>query len=222
MILRDFQISPPALPTGDRRDVNLWLFPLYEAVRLDLKVRRPSAPFQKTVVSLTDERIHPSANVTKALSICEVFVPVEIPRLLSTSERLHVSIDAAVRGLKVVADSQGFDTSELVRRIERCSRSNPPCAHQFEGLARIHKASGVRCETWFTAGPGHSVVQMRFIAPNEQQHTVEVRAIDGPLYVEDDFPVRESRIRNERYELLGANREVLADVSIPSLRPPAG
>jgi hypothetical protein len=214
VILSDFQISPALSQSIENRALSLYAFPLYEAVRLALRQRRQQAPFRKIVLTLRDAKTYPDTLVGVALSICEALVPVDAEHLLIASTRWETLVDAATRGLKVVHNQTGYDTRDLLSCIERSGRSDPPCAFQFDKLARFDRASDIRAETWFLARPGHSAISVRLVASQGSQE-VAVCTRDGPLWIEDDFPVRSARMRGGHYELLDARRKVIASVPIP-------
>jgi hypothetical protein len=212
MILRDFQISSPPALLDRERELNHKLFPLYEAVRLDLKLRRPVAPFQKIAVSFVDATHVRELRVSSGLGICEVSVPVNVEQVLSASSDLPGLVSLVVRGLEAIAHAEGFSDPMIVAVLQRCSRSDPPCSHLLVSLTKS-SPSNVRCETWFVARPGHSAVEVRLWTA-DWSRTLRVREAGGPLWLEDDFPVRTSRIRHNRYELLDAKRLVLAEVPL--------
>jgi len=218
VILRDFQIcSPPALLDRER-ELNHKLFPLYEAVRLDLKMRRPVAPFQKIAVSFVDATLVQELRVTSCLGICEVSVPVDVEHVLSASSDLPGLVSLVTRGLEAIADAEGFRDPVIAALLQRCGSSDPPCSHPLASLTRMSR-SNVRCESWFVARPGHSAVEVR-LSSVDWSRALRVREAAGPLWLEDDFPVRTSRIRHNRYQLLDAERLVLAEV--PLSPPHAG
>ena len=210
MILRDFQIrSPPALLDRER-ELNHRLFPLYEAVRLDLRGRRPKAPFRKIVVTLVDKTRISECRVMNCLGICEVSVPVDVELVLSSD--LPSLVPLVIRGLEVIASSEGFSDPAIATALTRSGISDPPCSHIFGALTKT-ALGHIHCETWFVARPGHSAVEVRFSAAGTIR-AVKVREANGPLWIEDDFPVRASRIDNERYLLLDRERQILAEVHI--------
>jgi hypothetical protein len=218
VILRDFQImSPPALADRER-EFNHRLFPLYEAVRLDLKARRPKAPFQKIVVSFANVNTCPDVFVMNCLGICQVRVPVEVEEVLSSSYDIHRIVAHVERGLEAIARTEGFSDPAIMTVLNRSSDSDPPCSHLLASLTR--KAKGpVQCETWFLARSGHSAVEVRVVGAGWERQ-VRVRETAGPLFLEDDFPVRSARIRDDRYDLLDRDRGILASVDLtPSVEP---
>jgi len=212
VILRDFQICAPGGDVVRSKVANNRLFPIYEAVRLDLKQRRPQAPFVKICVTLVDPSFTSTPIVTNCLNICEVSVPVSRAVLFSDSIELHQLISATAQGLRAIADVVGFEDPEMEGVLERCRTSDPPCAHVFTALTK-HSRRGVQCETWFVARPHHSAVEVR-ISHSDWHRIDSVRVADGPLWLEHDFPARHARIANNRYELLDLERSVLASVSL--------
>lgn len=96
----------------------------------------------------------------------------------------------------------------VIQALERCGRSESPCSHLFSSLTKSSR-NGVVCQTWFVARPGWSAVELR-ISIADAMRIVRVQEVDGPLWLEDDFPISFARIRGGRYELLDRTREVIS------------
>ena len=212
MILRDFQIY--AAPSASDYAINLSTFPIYEAVRLDLKSRKPTAPFVKIVVRLSDSSTVSRAFVTVALAICEVTLPVDLPRLAARLPAVPDIVDAAVAGLAAIRVETGFHDPGILAALERCRAQDPPCSHVFGKLVRQAR-SGVRCEPVLVARAGHTSLEVRFLGDERVLRADVVVDSKGPLFLEDDFPMRKSRVRGSTFELLDAAGRVLHALTIP-------
>ncbi|MFO1030066.1 MAG: hypothetical protein U1F60_03215 [Planctomycetota bacterium] len=213
MILRDFQLW-----LGDQhpqqRAINWAAFPIAEAARLDLKRRRPRAPFAKICISLRDDQdLQPHA--VQLLSICEARLPVDADLLAHESPATSRLVDLAFLGLDVVAAQLGFRDPDLASVLADCRSHDFPCRHRFDRLTRKSR-SGTRCETWFMAAYGRSRLEVRFLQDGHEPVRAMVATEDGPMFLEDRFPVASSRLHHDRYQLLDRTGGLLAEIRLPS------
>lgn len=214
MILRDFQISSAGDST-QQRALNWAAFPVAEAVRLDLKQRRPEAPFAKIQVTLgPDFDLEPRPHV--ALGICEVFLRVDLDRLAAELPATRSFVDLTLSAMKVIGAHAGFLDPGIGAVLTKCCEQVPPCQQRLDRLTRTTR-DGIRCETWFVAEYGLSRVEARFFAGEVEILRASVFDHVGPLILEWSFPVARSRVGSGRYELLDRSGGLLAEAQLPSL-----
>jgi len=213
VILRDFQIC--AAPSTHEYAINVATFPIYEAVRLDVERRRPTAPFVKIAVCLADSSSWPRTHVMVALAICQVTLPVDVNRLADALPAVAEIVDATHAGLAAVRDETGFHDPAILGALERCQSHDPPCRHVFDRVVRVTRA-GIRCEPTLLASAGHTRLEVRFLDGEDLLRADVVVDAKVPLFLEDDFPVRKSRVRGAAFELLDASGRILRALPIPS------
>jgi len=214
MILRDFQIY--TRPFGDHERqyaINVAAFPIYEAVRLDLKRRRPTAPFKKIVITLVDKTLA-RGPVTNALGICEAPVLVDVEALFAALPAVHELVAAAREGLTEVARATGFQNEGILSALDLCLEHDPPCLVLLERLSRITRAK-THCDVYFLARAGETRVEVRFTRLGAELGRTVVKRSTTPLFLEDELPVRRSRLRDNFFELLASDYTLLASVAIP-------
>ncbi len=214
MILRDFQIY--AAPGAHEYSINVATFPIYEAARLDLKRRKPTAPFVKIGVRLADSSSWPRTHVMVALGICQVTLPVDVNRLAAALPAVAEIVDGTRAGLAAVRAETGFHDPAILVTLERCRSHDPPCRHVFDKFVRVTR-SGIRCEPILLASAGHTRLEVRFLNGEDLLRADVVVDAKGPLFLEDDFPVRKSRVRGAAFELLDATGRILRALPIPSV-----
>lgn len=215
--LVDFQVyaRPAGLADGQQRPTNESLFTSYELVRLWLKEHEVMAPFRKMVVSLAGDgssaRWH--GTVSNALGICEVTEAVEAVVLAQKAGDHRWVLGIVEHALRCVERSTGWRSDELLEFINVASERPLPLLHFFESLAKVDRASGVKCVPWLSAQPGETQVGVRL-----GERDVTVLSKPGPLYLEDTFPVAKSVIRGHEYVLLDKGGKVLASLAIGNSR----
>lgn len=220
MRLVDFQVSvrPAGLSMNQQKEINEWLFPVYEAVRLWLKEQKVLAPFKKIVVSLADRRVseqwHGKAMV--ALGICEVTEAVGIDDLTRYRGEHGWTCQRILDALEHVASTVGWNCQDLVSLVHQIATQRPPCFHRFPGLSKRDK-TGLICDVILEADVGATAVKVQFTDDRSQTTHVMVTSRPGPLFIEDDFPVMTTKIDNGTFVLLGRGKQVLAQVRIPTL-----
>jgi hypothetical protein len=214
MILRDFQIY--ASPNVHDYAINVAAFPIYEAVRLDLKRRRPRAPFVKIVIRLANSAAFAETFVMVALAICEVTVPVDMTRLAAALPAVPEILAVADDGLAAIRAETGFCDPAIHDALQRCREQDPPCSHVFDRLVRVTR-SGIRCEPVLLARAGVTRVEVRFLGGERLLRADLVADAKGPLWLEDSFPMRRVRIRGAAFELLDATGAILCSLPIPSV-----
>jgi len=139
MILRDFQVH--CCPAWDLAgSFNRAAFPVYEAVRLDLRPRRLSALFKKIVITLVDDATIEASRVCVALNICEALVPINRQMLSDAMSAVANVVALARRGLRAIELSQGFADAGIDQSLEQCLYRNPPCLYRFARLGRTSRA----------------------------------------------------------------------------------
>jgi hypothetical protein len=217
MRLVDFQalLQAPHLPREVVFEANASFFPVFESVRLWLKENKVEAPFRKVVVTATDERVSQQwhGSVTNVLGICEVTLGIDISSILEGSSRIPAMVSVIELGLRCVAASTAWRSEPLSSHLGRMRGSNPPCAHRFASLHREWR--GVGCDALFQADVGRSAVIVQFTDPTGPvgEHTLIEK--DGPLYLEDDFPLVASRVARGEYVLVGRRGLELGRMPIP-------
>jgi hypothetical protein len=212
VILRDFQISAAGDST-QQRSLNWAAFPVAEAVRLDLKQRRPEAPFAKIQVTLgPDFDLEPRLHV--ALGICEVFVRVDLDRLVADLPATRSFVDLARSAMEVVGAHAGFLDPGINAVLTQCCEQVPPCQQRLDRLTRTTR-DGIRCETWFVAEYGRSRVEARFFAGEVEMLRSRLAEQVGPVILEHWFPVARSRGSAGRDELLDRSGVRLAESPLP-------
>jgi hypothetical protein len=122
MILRDFQIC--AAPNAHDYAINAATFPIYEAVRLDLKRRRPTAPFNKIVIGLRDPSAFSRTFVVVALGICEAFVPLDLKHLAAVLPAVPEILDAIETDVRARPGPRATSSARLVKHA--CGRTSCP------------------------------------------------------------------------------------------------
>lgn len=218
MRLVDFQISAQAVPgasSADMKAANEALFPFYEAVRLWLKDRSVAAPFRKIVVTLRDAAA-PYGGVSgraTAARICEV--PEDVEGLLSKAlaGSYQWLEDIVLAGLDHIETSLGWSSEELKAKVRMMAGSGPPWEHRFSKLGKVYR--GVRCDLWFSAKPGRSVVEARFTSKDGGVERMAVAERPGPLFLEDDFPVAKAAVVGGDYILRSRDGGELARLNVP-------
>jgi hypothetical protein len=151
-----------------------------------------------------------------ALGICEVRVPIDLTRLAAVLPAVPEILEAADTGLAAVRAETGFYDPAIQASLKRCREQDPPCCHVFDKLIRVTR-SGIRCEPVLLARAGLTRVEVRFLLGEELLRADLLADAKGPLWLEDDFPMRRARIRGSAFELLDAAGGVLRTLPIPSL-----
>jgi hypothetical protein len=211
MTLRDFQISASVHPK--QRHLNWGAFPVAEAVRLDLKRRRPQAPFAKIVVTLGhDFELDPRPVIT--LGICEVFLRVDLDGLAAELPATRSFVGLAQSALAVIGAHAGFVDPAIHEVLAACCEQVPPCQQRLDRLTRTTR-DGIRCETWFVAEYGLSRVEARFFAGGVEVLRSRLAEQVGPVILEYWFPVARSRVSAGRYELLDRSGVRLVESPLP-------
>jgi len=76
------------------------------------------------------------------------------------------------------------------------------------------------CDVVLEADVGITTVKVAFSVDARHLSESLVASTAGPLFIEDDFPVSATSIKNGHFVLLARDKRVLAQVTIPP-RPPA-
>jgi hypothetical protein len=96
--------------------------------------------------------------------------------------------------------------------VSALSASAAPLVHVFAGLSRIEKESRVECALWLSVRPGETQIGARL-----GKREVVILSKPGPLFLEDEFPVKKSAIKDHQYILFDKSGTVLASVPIGNL-----
>jgi hypothetical protein len=205
------------LTQDETRSVNEAAFPIYERLRISLREQRPRAPFRKLVIELSPTL---TVLVRDAIGICEVEVPSRPPVLLATLPAVPLLVSAAQIGLGAVAARYQVSVSGLLSTLAEIRAGSPPCSYRLPKLSRKAR-SGERVETWFLSEFGSSRVEVRVFSTDPVPEVTRVALINGPLFLEDHFPVAKARIRTGFYELLDRDGAVLAATKLTRATPPS-
>lgn len=215
--LVDFQISVRSVPElEERRRINRALFAAYEPIRLWLRDRPVKAPFRKILIDLSDDpRERPwHGQATVALGICEA-AEVVAPGELGARVEDHRWVFARVLdALEHVREKTGSSYAGLVEHVEHLQAGPPVVMHRLEALSKIDRQTGAQCEVWYRAAVGDCAVLARVTMPNRSPHTTVLASMPGPLYLEDEFPVKKSLVKAGCFVLVGPNKVELARVAV--------
>lgn len=208
--LRDFQIHAALGLTRDvARPLYGAMFATSEPVRLWLKDRRFPAPFQKILVSLSDERTARPwhGHVMNALGVCEITEAVDVSTLAKDLHDHRWLLGVVVHALECVAKATGWRALEFEAFIANLRERSWPLMHYFDHLARVDKRTGATCVPWFSTRPGEATVGVRI-------GSRDVAIMSGPIMLEDDFPIAKTIIKGREYVLRDRAGRTLASVSI--------
>jgi len=213
--LVDFQIIVSAERPGARR-LNRALFTAYEPIRLWLRDRSVEAPFRKTLIDLSDDpREEPwHGQATVALGICEVAEVVPSGELGAHVEDHRWVFARVLDGLEHVRENTGWNDIDLVEHVNHLQAGPPVLMHRLEALSKVDRRTGAQCEVWYRAAVGDCAVLARVTMPNRSPHTTVLASMPGPLYLEDEFPVKKSLVKDGCFVLLGPNKVELARVAV--------
>ena len=198
------------------RAINLAMFPVYEAVRLWARENKLEAPFEKISARLVDETTEALKpyflKVRKALGICQIEIPVDLNRICQRIPDYALYASAAETSLHAVAEQVGFRNEQLDEFVRRLPSADPPCNHLFGDLVKVD-GSGARWEVWFRSKYGSSQVVVVVSRDGVVLRECVVAAKDGPLYLEDDFPLKKTRLSADGFSILDRKGHVLASVA---------
>jgi hypothetical protein len=211
--LIDFQVFVGAagLADGEQRRINHAFFTTYEPVRLWIKDHNVLAPFRKIVVRLTEGSSSSPWHGRAAIldKICQVTESLDLDEIVRRASDHRWVLGIVEHALGCIADSTGWRSVELEGFVRTMSEQPLPIVHFFERLARVEKASGMKCVLWMSLRPGKSELGVRL-----GERDVRVLSTPEPLFLEDDFPVAKSAIREREYVLLDKAGIALARVGI--------
>ncbi len=213
--LVDFQVHArrSGLAEGEQKPLNEALFSTFEPVRLWLKDRAIEGPFRKIAISLAADsssaRWH--GNVSNAIGLCQVTEAVVLSELLQNAGDHRWVLGIVQHALKCVTQSTNWRSDELDSFIADVSGRTLPLVHFFDGLARVERASRIRCVPWLSTHPGETQIGVRI-----GERDVRVLSAPGPIYLEDSFPLAKSTIQERAYVLLDKAGKALATVPIDS------
>ena len=218
--LRDFQLyaRPTRTHDGDVDPLgvtNLALFASYEPVRLWLREQKLAAPFQKLLVTLVDREAFSGwhGSVTHALGVCEVFEAVDMRMLRQAAGDHRWVLSLVDHALSCVARDTGWTCADLAAHIAALTQSGLPLVHVFQPLARQHKPTGSECVPWLSTQPSLTRIGVRLVVGGRARDVV-VASRSGPLFLEDDFPMTKSALKDGEFRLLTRTGEVLARVPV--------
>lgn len=214
--LVDFQAYArrAGLTESEQLLVNESLFASYEPIRLWLRESDLRGPFRKLVVSFADAATSAqwAGQVSNAAGVCEVTEAVTVAALREGASNHKWVLGVVEHALSCVATSTGWRSADLENLLERLSEVEPPLVHVFEHLAKVHASSGVRCVPWLSVRAGETRLGVRVGTDD-----ITVASKEGPLHLEDDFPLARTALRGDEYQLLGADGNVLARISIDQI-----
>lgn len=213
--LVDLQVVAGAgvLDDPHRRAANESLFAIFEPLRLALRDRHLDAPFAKLVISLVDERTmgRHDGHVSVTGGVCEVLRATRVEHLAAHARDQQWVLDIISTSLPMVERRVEWRSSELATEIARLRAESPPWRYFFENLALTDTRTGTAFVPWLATGPGRTEVGVRISGRVSQD--IVLRSHDGPLYLEDDFPIVRSALKRGRFVLLGPRGVELASVA---------
>src|SRR5690349_1404690 len=136
--LTDFQIMVGAMGRLDtERAVNIALFTSFELVRLWLKERKISAPFDKIVIEFRDISVNPDwhGDVTNVDGLCHVMYAVDLSELQGRAEHHRRVLGVTEHALQFLSKALGWQCDDLERFVSELRERPLPLVHYFEGLA---------------------------------------------------------------------------------------
>lgn len=218
MNFTDFQISMGSGLGMDReRSVNLALFPVYEAIRLWVRAHKLKAPFEKVSLRLIDEKnaaMKPYfLKVRKAIGICQLEVPVDLEKVATPLPNYQLYISCAEQALEAIREQEGWQDEALSAFVRsELPKQKPPCNHLFGDLVKTDRR-GTRWEVWLRAEYEHSAIVV--VERNDDRVVEHVVAEEqGPLYLEDRFPLAKTTIANGQFSITDKRGGVLASVAL--------
>ncbi len=199
------------LALDDARAANLALFATYEPLRLWLKEHEVAAPFRKLAVTFADARVAAPwhGHVANVRGVCEVTEAVE-PRELAERAADHRWLLAGVQhALSRVNQSLGWRSELFEQALVAFAASEWPQQHVFDRFAKTDRRTGLRCVPWMSLRPGETTIGVHV-----GERAIPLRCKAGPLYLEDEFPLSKTAIRDGRFLLLDKAGATLASVAI--------
>jgi len=218
-VFRDFRViadSKSPRPE-DRRKMNVALFATYYPLTLWLGVRRMKTPFMAFQVLLSDacvpNPLPPFIGHCEG-GTCVVQEPVDYVVLREQAGNPRWVVDIVKISLGRVAEKRGWRSPEFEAVLEEFAGTRWPAIHFFEKLRANERRSGLSCVPWMSFQPALTKIGIRISQPGKPNRDVEVLSKNDPLWYEDDFPMRKSKIQSGHFLLLDKDGNPLASVPL--------
>lgn len=212
--LVDFQVFANSGFAGEQRALNEMLFVSYEPIRLWIKEHEISAPFRKILISVSDEELSKQwhGKVAIAADVCEVTEAVSSAALRENAANHEWVIGIVDHALQSIVNSSAWRSSELEGFLSVMRGNKTPLVHYFGELALSDGSSGVTFRPWLSIQPG--LTRFGVTRSNGTQRDVTVLERAGPIFLEDEFPVHRSTIKDGNYLLLDSSGQPLASLPL--------
>ena len=145
--------------------------------------------------------------------ICRVVLSADLRRVLANND-VSLIVDRALLATRLAARFLGDGVDLLGQSFERCRFQTPPCQHRFDSMTRKHRASGTEFSVWFRADIGRFEVVVEAARDSRVWRTT-LCASEAPIYIEDDFPMKDAVMVGDEFVIRDRERRPLARVPVP-------
>ena len=208
-------VGPGGLDDAARRAANEALFVVYEPLRLWLREARLRAPFAKLLITIVDARTMAThhGQVSVAGGVCEVLHALPLGEAVEHVRDHRWALRLVSDSLERVERQRGWHSAQLAAHVNGLAECALPLTHFFSNLVRTDRRSGVTFSPWISTTPGSTKIGVRLA--NGHERDVLLVAKPGPLFIEDEFPMKRAVFRRHRFVLVGSDGTELAGVDVP-------